>query len=108
MMRLLLCASLLVALVASVPMEDPLSDANDMLDHLAMDQPGEGRLGEGRSTDDDSDGEEDDDEMFRLPTEEKALKYAGEREDEDKEMAAQFKEADGDETMDLLKTEGGL
>lgn len=98
-----------------------------------MDQPEKGRLGEGRSVDDDSDGAchrcvlcrcsippsfscltltcvggENDDAMFALPTETSALKYEDERQDEDKKMAATFKEADEDETMDLLKTEGGL
>merc|ERR1712086_202256 len=103
----LLVVACLAAVVLSVPLEDPMQEVDDMIDHMSMDEPEKGRLGEGRSTNDDGDQDEDND-LFAMPTEENALKYDNELEERDESMAKHFKEADPDETMDLLKTEGGL
>jgi len=83
-MRCLLLAALLVVAVTSVPLEDPLQAANDMINHLDMDTPPEeSRLGEGRSVQDDDDSESD---LFAIPSDDDAIGEMHKRKDQEKHM----------------------
>merc|ERR1711871_268849 len=84
MVRCLLLAALLVVAVTSVPLEGPLQDADDMINHLDMDTPPEERrLGEGRSVQDDDDSESD---LFAIPSDDDAMKEMHQRKDRENHM----------------------
>merc|ERR1711871_397991 len=84
MVRCLLLAALLVMAVTSVPLEDPLQAADDMINHLDMDTPPEeSRLGEGRSVQSDDDNESD---LFDIPSDNDAMREMHARKDQEKQM----------------------
>jgi len=84
MVRCLLLAALLVVAVTSVPLEDPLQAADDMINHLDMDTPPEeSRLGEGQSVHDDDDSESD---LFAIPSDDDAIGELHRRKDQEKHM----------------------